>query len=117
MIDIIVPTYRNEQLTAACFRSVKQCTAPGSYRILWMDNGCNNPSSILRELSGVEYVHVAFPSKRGFVDAVNEGLRISTGEMVCPLNNDTLVSPRWLEKLNAALLSDPDLGIVGPLTD
>lgn len=116
-VDIIVPTYLNEQLTAACFRSIKQHTAPASYRILWMDNGSTNPSIVLAELSGVDHVRKTFPSNQGFVGAVNEGLRVSAGKMVCLLNNDTVVSYGWLEKLKAALSSNDKLGIMGPLTD
>lgn len=115
-IDIIVPSYLNEELTAACFRSIKQYSDPGSYRILWMDNG-GDPSAVLAELSGVDHVHTAFASNQGFVTAVNEGLRMSTGKMVCLLNNDTIVSLCWLEKLKAALAANDKLGIVGPLTD
>ena len=116
-VDIIVPSYLNEQLTAACFRSIKACTDPASYRILWMDNGTKDLSIVLAELSGVDHIHTTLASNQGFVTAINKGLAISTGKMVCLLNNDTVVSPRWLEKLKAVLLANDKLGIVGPLTD
>ena len=116
-VDIIVPSYLNEEFTTACFRSIRQNTDPCSYRIIWMDNGCDNPAAVLAELAGLEYIHIPFASNQGFVAAVNEGLRISDGKMVCLLNNDTLVSPCWLEKLKASLSSNHSLGIVGPLTD
>jgi GT2 family glycosyltransferase len=116
-VDIIVPSYLNEQFTIACFRNVKKNTDPCDYRIVWVDNGSPDRSAVLDELCGTDYIHIQFASNQGFVAAVNEGLRQSTGRMVCLLNNDTIVSSGWLEKLKAALLSNDGLGIVGPLTD
>ena len=115
-VDIIVPTYRNEQLTAACFRSIRKNTEPGSYRLIWVDNGSGDLSIPLAELSGVNFILIELAANRGFVDAVNEGLRVSDRELVCLLNNDTEVSSRWLEKLEAALKANDKLGIVGPFT-
>ena len=130
--DIIIPTYNNAALTAACFRSIREHTAPGTYRVIWVDNGSSTDDMDLaaRELTGMNRICVYLPANLGFVGAVNLGLRISAAApapspdpnssspapSVCLLNNDTLVTPRWLEKLNAALYSQPELGIVGPLT-
>ena len=115
-VDIIIPTYQNEQLTAACFRSIRASTNPSSYRIVWVDNGSGDPSIPQAELTGLNYTLIQLTSNRGFVGAVNEGLRASTGKMVCLLNNDTKVSYGWLEKLTAILSANGSLGIVGPLT-
>ena len=38
--DIIIPTYENEDLTVACFESIKKNTK--DFRILWVDNGSKN---------------------------------------------------------------------------
>ena len=114
--DIIIPTYLNEKLTIDCFESIKQHTAPGSYRIIWVDNGSPNKKIAARSLEDVPHITVAFTENKGFVDAINEGLRISDAPTVCLLNNDTEVSANWMEKLTNTLYSDPAYGIIGPLT-
>ena len=53
--------------------------------------------------------------ERGFTKTVNDGLRQTTTEDVCILNDDvTWFQPNWLAALQRALYSQPDYGIVGP---
>jgi len=112
--DIIVPTYNNEVLTVACFESIKKCTS--DYRIIWVDNGSRNTAAVEKSLEGVNHLAIKLPRNEGFVAATNRGLAISNAPFVCLLNNDTVVSTRWLEKLIAALKANKKLGIVGALT-
>lgn len=112
--DIIVPTYNNEALTIACFESIKRCTS--DYRVIWVDNGSSDTAAVEQSLEGMNYLAIKLPKNEGFVAAVNQGLMASNAPTVCMLNNDTVVSPRWLEKLTAILYSKKEYGIVGPLT-
>ncbi|MBJ6889040.1 glycosyltransferase family 2 protein, partial [Vibrio cholerae] len=47
----------------------------------------------------------------------NVGLEKATGDILVVLNNDTYVGPYWLEGLVGALEKNPELGIVGPVTN
>ena len=42
---------------------------------------------------------------------------MSAGDMLVLLNNDTVVTPHWLDNMAQALYSAPDIGIVGPVTN
>jgi GT2 family glycosyltransferase len=44
-------------------------------------------------------------------------MRLSSGDILVLLNNDTIVTPNWLRNMSAALLSASDVGIVGPVTN
>jgi GT2 family glycosyltransferase len=112
--DIIVPTYNNEALTIACFESIKRCTS--DYRIIWVDNGSKDTAAVEKSLEGMNYLAIKLPKNEGFVGAVNRGIMASNAKTVCLLNNDTEVSPRWLDKLTAMLYSKNEYGIVGSLT-
>lgn len=114
--DIIIPSYENDQLTAACFESIKRYTKPGTYRVIWVDNGSTSMELAAKELEGVNRICVYLPENKGFVGAVNEGLRLSDAPAVCLLNNDTVVTDGWLDKLTNTLYANPKLGIVGALT-
>lgn len=116
LCDIIIPTYENEEFTVNCFESIKRCTKPGTYRIIWVDNGSKNFMRAEKILEGIDHIIVRLPKNVGFVNAVNRGITISNSDFVCLLNNDTLVSTCWLEKMIAALKQNPKLGIVGSLT-
>jgi hypothetical protein len=52
----------------------------------------------------------------GFGPATNQGLRHASGAVLVPLNNDTIVPPHWLWRL-CSHLADPELGLVGPVTN
>ncbi|MGE3262546.1 MAG: glycosyltransferase [Bacteriovoracia bacterium] len=50
----------------------------------------------------------------GFAGGNNSGIRAAKGEHIVILNNDTIVPPDWLARLNQHLETIPDLGILGP---
>jgi radical SAM superfamily enzyme YgiQ (UPF0313 family) len=116
LADIIIPTYENEQYTVNCINSIAASTTPGTYRIIWVDNGSVNDSNVRRAIRPLEHIEYKFPTNRGFVDAVNKGIELSDAPAVMLLNNDTLVFPGWLDNLISALYADDTIGIIGPLT-
>ncbi len=114
--DIIIPTYENEDLTIKCLESIQKNTKEGSYRIIWVDNASKIRSNIERIIKQFNHISITNEKNLGFVGAVNKGLEQSTAPYICLLNNDTIVSPNWLEKLINALKKDQSLGIVGATT-
>jgi len=54
--------------------------------------------------------------RRGFVESVNRGMRASSRDVVL-LNSDTIVTPRWLEKMIDASVSCGDAGTVTALSN
>lgn len=117
LCDIIIPTYNNEDLTIACLESIKQCTTPGTYRVIWVDNCSQEKSKVEKVIECFDHLTINMPKNEGFVGAINAGLQQSKAPFVCLLNNDTLVSPNWLEKLIKILNASPKLGILGTLTE
>lgn len=117
LCDIIIPTHENDQFTIECFQSIKRCTKPGTYRVIWVDNGSGDTSKAEKAIMGIDYITIKLTENEGFVGAINRGLLASTAPYVCLLNNDTIVSPRWLEKMINSLKADKNLGIVGALTN
>jgi GT2 family glycosyltransferase len=114
--DIIIPTYENEDFTVACLESIKRCTEEGTYRIIWVDNGSKYTSKVEKVISSMNHLSIKMAKNEGFVGAINAGLKVSYADNICLLNNDTEVSPGWLDKLLHTLHSDPKIGIVGALT-
>ncbi|HBD09127.1 MAG TPA: glycosyltransferase, partial [Syntrophobacteraceae bacterium] len=56
---------------------------------------------------------VAAGKNKGFISACNAGARHAHGEYLCFLNNDTLVTPTWLEQLVDTIRIYPACGAVG----
>jgi len=112
--SIIIPTYNGLDLLQRCVHSIRSSTEH-PYEIIVVDNGSKDGTGewCLREKLAL----VSLPRNEGFPVACNQGLRLSSGDTLVLLNNDTVVTPRWLSNLSAALYGEPDIGIVGPVTN
>ena len=60
-----------------------------------VDNGSTDPSSEYAKSSGAEVIR--FEENRGFAIAVNEGIRQANSDFVLIVNNDVVLSHRWIE--------------------
>lgn len=113
MITIIIPVHNQIEYTRQCIATVRANTrAP--YRLIMVDNGSTEPVAGVAETAGATVVRS--DTNRGFAGGVNLGLAHAEGHVLL-LNNDTLVPPGWLEGLEAALLSAPDIGMAGPMSN
>lgn len=112
--SIIIPTYNGLHLLAPCVAAIRQYTET-PYEIIVVDNGSEDDTAsfCLKE----RLILVALPRNEGFPVAVNRGLSVASGDHLLILNNDVLVSPRWLSNLLQALHSAADVGLVGPVTN
>lgn len=112
-VDVIIPVYGAADDLRRCLASV---FAEERRRVVLVIDGPQD--------SAVESVIATYPhaivsrneQRRGFVASVNRGMRESTADVVL-LNSDTIVTPRWLEKLVDAATSNADIGTVTPLSN
>jgi len=117
-IDIIIPTFGQEDYTVDCLKSIREYTAKNLYRIIWVDNGSTAESrnKVLEELKNHNYLTVWIGYRAGFVVAVNEGIKASNAEFIVIQNNDTTVTPQWCEKLMYPLEKRKKIMISSPNT-
>ncbi|WP_223069485.1 glycosyltransferase family 2 protein [Paenibacillus caui] len=114
LTSIIIPTYNGLHLLSRLVESIREHTdAP--YEIIVVDNGSDDGTKeyCVRE----QLILISLPRNMGFPIACNKGLAASAGDQLLLLNNDCLVTPRWLSQLSTALNSADDIGIVGPVTN
>lgn len=103
--SIIIPVKDNQHLTEECIKSIKDNTA--DYELIIVDNGSN-------PVYKGEGLIIRNEENLGFPKAVNQGIIKSTGEVIVILNNDTIVTPNWLNDLIAHF---DDYDMVGPCTN
>ena len=77
-----------------------------------VDNGSTDDTPQL--LAERPVTVITNPDNLGFAAACNQGIDAARGEFVCVLNNDTEVTPGWLEALLAVLDMGDSVGLVGP---
>jgi O-antigen biosynthesis protein len=115
-VDVIVPVYGAAAELRRCLESVWRETDLSRHGVILVVDG--------PQADEVERVFAEFPPnqilrndvRRGFVESVNRGMRASTRDVVL-LNSDTVVTPRWLEKMLEAAASASNVGTVTPLSN
>ncbi|MCB0207978.1 MAG: glycosyltransferase [Anaerolineae bacterium] len=117
--SIIIVTYNNLKLTQLCLESIIRNTTYPRYEIIIVDNhSTDGTRNYLRYLTR-RFTHVSVilnSENRGFAAANNQGLKQAAGERLVLLNSDTVVPKGWLVSL-LAHLRDPQIGLVGPVTN
>ncbi|MGQ0600089.1 MAG: glycosyltransferase [Anaerolineales bacterium] len=116
--DIVVCIHDALEDVKGCLESVVRYTRM-PYRLILVDDG-SGPAAhdyLVRWASEQDAVLHRNEQARGYTRAANQGLRESMGDYVVLLNSDTLVTPDWLDRLIACAESDPNIGIVGPLSN
>lgn len=119
-ISIILITYNNLEYTKLCLESIRNNTDYPDYDVVIVDNASNDGTiEYLEEYCAQQsnVILIKNPTNRGFAPANNQGVAASSSEFIVFLNNDTIVTPGWLNRLYSHLVRNPSAGMVGPVTN
>lgn len=115
-VTVIVPTRDRVDLLRTCVESVLERTDYPDFELMVIDNASAEAETLayLDLLRGRERVRVVeYPIPFNFSAIVNHGVRQSTGEVLCLLNNDTEVyAADWLNELVSHAVRE-EVGAVG----
>lgn len=114
---IIVLTYNGIDLTRACLQSLRGLRNQ-AYSILVVDNASSDATVAHVQEEFPEVAVLANESNLGFAAGNNRGLEYALAQgydYALLLNNDTEVSPDFLDVLVRRMEDDTQLGAVGPL--
>jgi len=111
LVSVLIPAYGNLQITAACLRSIASCGAEVSFEVIVAEDASGDPGmELLRDVPGLRYHEN--PHNLGFLRSCNGVASLARGDFVCFLNNDTEVTPGWLDAL-VSVFKRSDAGLVG----
>lgn len=115
--DIVIPVWNHLDMTKQCIDSIKKHTR-FSYRMIIIDNASDEPTknylNSLQDTDGEKTIVIRNEENKGFVGAVNQGMKYSDAAYVCILNNDTIVTDGWLKEMVDVTLKNKDIGIINP---
>jgi GT2 family glycosyltransferase/glycosyltransferase involved in cell wall biosynthesis len=117
--SIIIITYNGLDYNRQCLDSIYAKTDYPDYEVIVVDNASQDgtPAFLLEYAQNHPNLRVILNSENeGFARANNQGAAAAKGEYLVFLNNDTVVTPGWLDGL-LRHLQDPQVGIVGPVTN
>jgi GT2 family glycosyltransferase len=119
-VSIVIVTCNNVALNELCLQTVLADTDYPDCEVIVVDNGSTDGTkALLQRVAATEprLRLVLQPDNIGFARACNAGVSVASGDILCFLNNDTVVHGRWLRALVTHLSRDARLGLVGPTTN
>lgn len=119
-VDIVIPVHNAVDDVDRCVRSVLDNTS-AHHRITIVDDGSDEPTRewcrSVRDAHPERVGLIRHESARGFSGATNAGVVAGEAPYVVVLNSDTIVAPRWIEKMSACFGASSSVGAVGPLSN
>ncbi|WP_422927500.1 glycosyltransferase [Singulisphaera sp. PoT] len=115
LTSIVIAVHDQFEYTFRCVESIRRLTDE-RYELIFVDNASTDGTAdYLRTIPGARLINNA--ENRGFPAAVNQGIAASRGEQILLLNNDTIVTTGWLNRMLSAMRGDPRIGLVGPCSN
>lgn len=111
LVSIIIVNFNQKLLTLDCLESLDKVTYP-NFEIILVDNNSSDGSTaeITKRYSSLKIVQN--PTNAGFTGGNNVGLTVAKGDCILLLNNDTRVTPDFIQPLVEDMQHDEKLGIV-----
>jgi Predicted glycosyltransferases len=119
-VSIVVVTYNNLEMNRQCIESIYGRTTWPNFEVIVVDNASADGTPEFLKVSEKTYPRLSVilnDSNVGFAAANNRALEKASGNYIVLLNNDTIVSRGSIETLIRHLQANPEIGIIGPVTN
>ncbi len=112
IITVIIPIYGKIDYTLRCLASIVTNPPQSAFEVVIVDD-CS-PDESVDILSKIKGIHLLRNTENlGFIRASNRGAQESRGEYLYFLNNDTEVTPGWMDGLLRTFHELPCTGMAG----
>jgi len=115
LVSIIIVNYNGKDHLIRCLESVRTTITSNTYEIIVVDNKSTDGSRELIIAKFPEVRLIELESNLGFAYPNNIGVEKSKGSLLVFLNNDTFVTPNWLNELIKCLDNDEKVAIAQSL--
>lgn len=119
LTSIIILTCNQLEYTKKCVESIQKHT-PQPHEIIFVDNGSTDGTREYIEQLASDHEHIQLilnEKNLGFAAGNNQAIQKAGGDYLLLLNNDTVVTEKWLGTLIQHLNESPDTGMVGPMSN
>ncbi|HSC47314.1 MAG TPA: glycosyltransferase [Gammaproteobacteria bacterium] len=111
-VSVIIPVYNNAAHTLHCLKSIAGVGAETAFEVIAVDDcSSDETAEMLRHCLNLRVVRNE--KNLGFIGACNAGAAAAKGRYLHFLNNDTAVTPGWLDELLETFRAVPEAGLVG----
>lgn len=114
---IVIPVFNAPDVVARCIAAAA-ATLPADAPVIVIDDASTDPEiSTILDRCPARWTRIRHQRNRGFVATANHGMERAGDADVLLLNSDTIPAGRWLERMRAALYSNPNVASVTPFTN
>lgn len=121
-VSIVVLTFNNcNETTVPCIESILEHTPRENVEVIVVDN--NSHDETKKHLLHYEELHTTYlkaifnQTNEGYAKGNNIGINSAVGDIIILLNNDTVVTPYWLDALLQKFDIDSKIGLVGAVSN
>jgi GT2 family glycosyltransferase len=110
MLSIVIPVYNRKNFTRDCLASLKNQTRQAE-EIIVIDDGSTDGTAEMLQQDFPEVTVLSGTGTLFWTAAINLGIEYALGngsDFVLTLNNDTIASPDFVEKMMVATILKPD---------
>ncbi len=112
LVSVIIPIYGKIDYTLRCLGSIAANTPQTAFEVIVVDD-CSPDDSfdVLSKVKGIRLLRNE--QNQGFIRSCNNGAKAAKGEYLYFLNNDTEVTPGWMDALLRTFSEFPGTGLAG----
>ncbi len=111
-VSIIVPAMNKFEITYHCIASIILAHNSASYEVILVDDASEDETTAAEDIIE-NLVVVRNEANLGFIRSNNKAAEKARGKYICLLNNDTEVTPGWLDEALEMFSLYNDVGAVG----
>lgn len=120
MVTLVIPAFNNWGYTRACLESLAACARGAAFRVVVVDNGSSDETvggcaALGQTLFPGRFECRRFEQNLGFARGCNQGASGAATPFLLFLNNDTTLTPGWLETLLQGLERGANVAAASPL--
>lgn len=122
-ISIISPCYNGESHLKPYIEGLLSQTFTNVEYIFVNDGSTDRTEDIINSYAdkfrekGWTYTYIKMDNRGGQAKAINQGLKIFTGDYLCCTDSDDVIMPTYLEEMSNFLESNPECGIAFPWSE
>jgi poly-beta-1,6-N-acetyl-D-glucosamine synthase len=106
-ISLLIAAYNESQNIAETFRSIAEQDYPGEMKIVVVDDGSTDGTVAILESFRLPNLKIVQANHGGKANALNEGLKHITQDIVVCIDADTFLHPQAIKRIVARFLTDP----------
>ncbi|MEI2423221.1 glycosyltransferase, partial [Arthrospira platensis SPKY2] len=119
-VDIVVPVYNALDHVKECLVAIAKNTDDFQITTYVVNDGSELSTTVwLKSFckQNRRFFLIENQENQGYTKTVNIGLRATSADYVVIMNSDAVVTKGWLQGLVRCIRSEPQIGIVGPLSN